>query len=275
MKLSTDISATGDNYPSIAGGIGDILMTRLIFDTVGINPVIYYNEKITETYRDNNTDHTVFVCKLFSHLFGDKFKLFYHDDIRLFYYHFQYDFNIDCINLKKWFPVELEHIPTNEQYIVFHTKVRIDATMETFNNSTRGELARYFQEKKFNKRVVILGERSVDKNIEQQVHEQSNIYSELLMLTNHNDIIDMTVDHCYNSPNFETFIRDLSIIQNADHVYGCGWGGYFAMTWAVSENYSFYMPEQLNHKFITDIAEKKEGRICRHIDSFIKQMDKQ
>jgi hypothetical protein len=72
--------------------------------------------------------------------------------------------------------------------------------------------------------IVLLGERTFPSTYEGNIDGIRTIYNELINLNNNNQIIDLTKDSIYNNLNFNEYLVDMKIINNArlNVIFGCG-----------------------------------------------------
>lgn len=256
---------------TIAGGIGDILMTRLLFDTYGIDEHIAYNTKISAEFREKSIDHAVFVQKLCNYLFPNRFKSYHSEHYEIKNYLDEYDFKPDKLNISERF-TGMDYPAVNGEYIVIHCKCRLDRGMDEMRRQHLTNLHQFLEQKKFTLPVFIIGDKTVSDNVESRIHGQISIYPMLEKLKENNRVFDIAIDECYNKPDFAPFMREIYLLKNAKHVFGLGWGGNFAMTWAVTDRYSFFMHD-LEHKYINTV-EKAHGQADRIVRNFQQWLDK-
>ena len=106
-------------------------------------------------------------------------------------------------------------------YIVFHTKL-----IDCFINEILPQLNIFLSNFKTSKTILILGEKHIGKNLETEMHKTISLYNSLLLLKNNNTVIDLTTDVLTpGNPNFDNFLYDIEIINNADFNVTFGIGG--------------------------------------------------
>jgi hypothetical protein len=261
-----------DEKTSIAGGIGDMLMTRLLFDTHGLNDYVYYNTQISTAYRNASKAHVDFVTALGNKLFPNRFCVFNDPSVSTRNYIDEYEFQPGKLNLKQCFPVSEKAL--RGDYIVIHAKCRLDRGMDEMYRDHIPYLREFLSQKKFTLPVFIVGDRTVSDNHEARTHRQVSIWDSLMLLKPNNDLFDATTPDLYNSPSFHGFMRDMYLLAGAKHVFGLGWGGNFAMSWACTSDYSFFVHD-LDHKYLSAV-EKTQGdssRICRTFQGWVDKMN--
>jgi hypothetical protein len=129
-------------------------------------------------------------------------------------YNLKFDIN-ETIDIK-------DAIGYNE-YIIFHTKCR----------HTINENYLFFKEKykqfcgthKSKYKIIIMGERIFPHTEEVDIHGITTIYSELLELKKHNDIIDNSIEIIYSNLNYDNYKNDINLIKNAKYNICFGLGG--------------------------------------------------
>lgn len=123
---------------------------------------------------------------------------------------------------------------------------------------------------KTNHLIVILGERIVNN----QIQTQCSIYNDLLSLKTNNNVIDLTEEkELLFEPDKETFLRDISIINKSDKIFGLGYGGNFGISWAFSDKFCYYVGN-LHHSIIDFFQQEIPGSIHRDIKEFIREINK-
>lgn len=257
--------------PCINGGMGDLFITRVLFDHNEIEEPVYLCEGEIMYYRGQSFHSVLFAHDLATILFKEA-HLVNPDQYQKRNYQETHWFKEDRpINLFKYF--NLKKHQTND--IVIHTKVRADNDWQQFE-SDRGLLNSYFANKKFNcSKIILIGERKVSVNLEASAHEQTTIYKELLELKNNNEVLDLTRDEIYNVPDYMKWRRDVDVIHSSKHVIGFGWGGNYALTWAFSENYTQWVGTQ-QHRFLDEMISRNDEtkKNIRNFNDFLNELDK-
>lgn len=219
-------------------GIGDILITKMIFDEHNINDLKFnINVPHILRYRGNSQQYVDFVIKLSHQLFGKENIIINENQQTNEPLFDNTNFQLHNLNLSKYFKIKNILEPG---YIVFHTKCRLGLNRELYDSSYE-DLKSFLTNFKSDKKIVILGEKTLSYNQEVAAHGMFTIYEDLLRLNNNNLVLDMAEEALNNTPDWETFIRDISVISNADLNVGVGVGGNFVMCSAFSDNNSFFV----------------------------------
>lgn len=233
---------------SICIGLGDLLITRLLFDVNNIEEEICINTRVIKTSRNNSKDAHIFTKYIVEKLFAK--AVFKDYPVTQFHHYIKHlKLNRKQTNLKKYF--DLRPI-LNEKYLVFHTKSRFGSGIKIDYIKLRESIEKFCKTFKSKYTIVLIGDKKIHdtsyngaKNIRTQFGIFT-IYNQLLFLKNNNKVIDMTCDDLVASPGQESFERDVRIISNSECSIGIGWGGNFSMTWAVSEKFCFFI-DNLSH----------------------------
>jgi hypothetical protein len=218
-------------------GIGDILLTKMVFDTNNIEKEFNIYKPIIDKYREGSEEYLNFVIKLVQTLFGeDSGKVIYHQE-PLFN---NTSYKIGDVNLSGYLNLKRA---LEEPYIVFHTKARFDyqRTAEYFRKNELPTIKQFLKDFKARKKIVILGEREISPNYSTSINNQYTIYEELLLLKDNNEVLDLTAKTLNNSPDWETFERDMSYINYADLNIGVGYGGNMVSCFAFSRKNCFFL----------------------------------
>lgn len=133
------------------------------------------------------------------------------------------------------------NINSNSNYIVFHTKLRLNRQHDY--NNIKQTLKYLFSNLKIKKsdKIYLLGEREFKINYEANLHNIQTIYSELLELHKNNDVVDLTIPEIYNSLDYETYKKDISLISKAKWNIVLGQGGHLCSSLTFG-NCIFYDP---------------------------------
>lgn len=128
-------------------------------------------------------------------------------------------------------------------YIVFHTKVRLDRqTTDKFIQHALPLLDNFFKDFKTDKTIIILGEKKVEECFEQKICNIISIYDNILQLSANNKVIDLTETELYSgNTSFDMFLNDIEIINKADMNICFGLGGPFNLCQAFSKNNICYV----------------------------------
>lgn len=218
-------------------GIGDILITKMVFDNHNLNHKFKIYKPFIQDYRENSEEYLNFIIQLSK-------KLFKQDTIEVVFSHESiFDntkYKIEDLDLSKYFKIKKE---IDEDYLVFHTKIRLDGESKAFLSEQKQAFNSFLKNFKTSKKIVLLGEREIPDKFNQNV-----IYKDLLVLKDNNDIIDLTEEKMITSPKWELFERDVSIIHNADLNIGIGYGGNMVISSAFSDKNCFYIGN-LKHNY--------------------------
>lgn len=211
-------------------GIGDILIFRA---STTEEPLIEINKSIIREYRNDSNDYFIFIEKLIKHLFKN---------VSIIDEPAYIDYNIDNVNndISKYFEFE----KNDENYICLHTKLRVDDEIEEFNKN-KNQFCEIINDLPFEK-VYIVGERIISENFETKYHSHSTIYPAI----NNKKYIDKTVHTLNNNPLWEQFIKDLSLIKNANMNIGIGLGGNMVMSTLLNKNNAFYTLN-IKHQYLS------------------------
>lgn len=210
----------------------------MIFDEHNIDD-LKFNINVSHIlqYRDNSQQYIDFIIKLSHCLFGKENVIINENQQTNGPTFDNTNYQLHNTNLSKYFKIKNILEPG---YIVFHTKCRLGQNRVLFDSSYEA-LKSFLTNFKSDKKIVILGEKTLSHNMEVCAHGMFTIYEDLLRLKNNNFVLDMTEEALNNTPDWETFIRDISIINNADLNVGVGLGGNFVMCSAFSDNNSFFV----------------------------------
>ena len=92
----------------------------------------------------------------------------------------------------------------------------------------------------------------------------TTIYDECMLLKNNNNIIDLTQEVMYNTPDMKNFEKDIGIINNSICNIGVGHGGQFCINLMFSKNSIYYVPPGL-----INININNEMKLITTINDFI------
>ena len=254
---------------SIALGLGDIFITRLVFDCNNLSEeTVRVNSYVIEFYREKEhyDKNMKFVKYLLEKLFHDRYVIFRDCSLNIVNYYVNHRLSDSCKDIKQYFNTDSV---LDEKYIIFHTKARCDnhdqtVSLETYN-AILSQLAEFCSSFKCKYKILIMGGRKVENNTETSLHPHTSIFSlydQVCKLKNNNIVHDCTRDELYDIDAFE---YDMRLLANAEHVVGVGWGGNFAITWGVTANFLFYMPPYLIHPIVSHFS---ENQIHRKLPSF-------
>jgi hypothetical protein len=223
-------------------GIGDLLILRMKEISNNLNIThININKKLIEKYSSNYNTKINFVTKFIMFLFPnvtinindnpcnfniiDNYKL---NTLYLYNY-----VNHNLINIENKYT----------DYIVFHTKMRHDNLIDKFINESLSSLNYFFETFKTSKKIIIMGEKHIGKNIETIKHKTISLYNNLLLLKKNNHVIDLTSNILTEgNPDFNSFLFDIELINKAICNITFGIGGSFNICKAFSKNNISFIP---------------------------------
>lgn len=249
--INNNIDNNNNNYISnIASGIGDILLTKIYN-----NPKkIYYNIKHTLNYKPypDNLKSVIFNIILLYKLFKKKNVIIFNHNKIMLKPVLNTNLNIKNYNLFNYFNFKKKY---DYKYYIIHTKIRLRKGEGHIVNNIKQFCKNLFSSIKFKYKIIILGEQKIDKNNATKIITDMNtIYDECLLLKNNNEVIDLTVEKMYNTPNFTKFEEDINLIHNAVCNIGFGHGGQLCLNIAFS-NYTIYFTS----KNLINLNLKKEN----------------
>ena len=230
-------------------GIGDLIILKKITKVLNINlEKIIISNNLINNYREYPNKFRKFINEFIKILFPNilvqemaKPNLQPLNE-RLYEYIDNFYINND-IDFPK---IEINY----NDYIIFHTKVRLDGQMEKFINEDLNILNNFFKNFQTDKKIILLGEKFIENCCEKEVHNIISIYENLLFLKNNNNIIDLTHDTLYSGQDdFNKFIFDVNLIINAECNIVCSIGGNFCLPQAFSKNNIVFI-SNYKHKII-------------------------
>jgi hypothetical protein len=245
-------------------GIGDLLILKMrqISNNIKINQINVSCQLINE-YRKYPEKYLLFIKNFIKLLFTESNIFISYDNYsleHLFEYNITNTYLYDLLHLT--IPIKY----TN--YIIIHTKVRLDGHMDKFLNHDLHCLDTFFKNFKTNKTILILGEKKVEECAEQKIHNIISIYDNILQLCKNNKVIDLTENELYSGNiNFNMFLNDVELINKADMNICVGIGGSLNLCQAFSKNNICYI-SNFNHPVI-DYYTQINKNLYRDIDSFI------
>ena len=247
------------NVSNINSGIGDILLTKIYN-----NPKqIYYNIKHTLVYKPfpDNLKNVIFNIKLLYNLFTKENVKVFNKDIVVSRPILNLYLNVKEYSLMNYFNIKKS---IYQNYIIIHTKIRLRKGEGHIVNKIKNFCKNLFKDIKFKYKVIILGERKIDENKETKIIDMNTIYDECLLLKNNNNVIDLTVEKMYNTPNFQKFEEDINLVNNAVCNIGFGHGGQFCINLAFSNSTIYYTSKNLIHFKI----KKKNFKVYEDLNVF-------
>jgi hypothetical protein len=269
LKLNNVINIKQNQIAIIPIGLGDLFITRLIYDTYPeINDYIVVNLKIIKDFRNNNQEYEKFIRYLMLKLFRERsvnYEYINNPLSKLKNYSAIYSFKNDITNIKKYFDTSKLF---DYKYLVFHTKLRLFSDNMNRKDEFLIKFTQFTQSFKSKFKIILLGEKRISDNQETKIHNIISVYNILRNLKLNNNVIDLTETELYNTPNKEKFEKDIRIISNAECNIGLGWGGNFNMCWAVTDKFKFFV-DNVQHPILTFFEKNNKKQIYRTIDSLI------
>jgi len=239
-----------DKLIGSATGIGDILLkfASIKFKTTDVTPFNFNLEWFTRPYyRMNPINQLEFRIKLIRELCEsnniptDMIRFIFSKNPQLHPIS-----NKNCENMKQ---LKLDiNLSTSTkvidgEYIVFHTKCRHDSN-ENYK-LLKHKITAFCRNYKSIYKIVILGERNFPHTEEVDAHGITQIYNELMNLTNNNEVIDMSIDCIYSNLNYETYAKDIDVIKHATHNISFGVGGAFCNSICFGKSTIVYCRDEL------------------------------
>jgi hypothetical protein len=136
--------------------------------------------------------------------------------------------------------------------------------MDNFNDCFLQELNSFFSNFKTSKKILLLGEKKIEKNLETNIHKIISLYDNLLLLNNNNIVIDLTNEFLTSgNDNYNDFLKDIEIINKAVCNITFGIGGSFSICNCFSKKIISFIPF-LNHtnRYYKNINEINEINNC-------------
>jgi hypothetical protein len=252
-------------------GIGDLLILKMykINNNIKINTIII-SEKFVQTYRSHPKKYIEFL-NIFIHNLFENITIQYEKDDLIDIFRLS-NYNLNQLYLFDYYKFKNTYENIYGQYIVFHTKARFDYCSQKFNSKCLDILSNFFQNVNFKYKILILGERNVEQNIEAKIHNIISLYNILILMKNNNEIIDLTYDELYSGNEYNDFEKDCNIINNAICNIGFGYGGSLNICMAFSKTNIFYIDE-LKHDCL-DTYNRLTGQLFINFDDFFKKINK-
>lgn len=247
-------------------GIGDILLTKLIFETNNIEQDFNIYKPIIDQYRNGSEEYLKFTIKLSKTLFGNNSGNIIYNAGRKFC---NTNYKIGHVNLSNYLNIKKM---IDEKYIIFHTKARFDyqKTADFYKKNELPLFRNFLKDFKSEKRILLLGERVISPNKSTTVKNQFTIYEDLLLLKNNNEVLDLTNETLNNSPSWDIFERDMSYINGADLNIGFGYGGNAISCFSFSKKNCFFI-SRIDHPLLKYFSRFTHTKM----DLFLEQIKKE
>ena len=110
-----------------------------------------------------------------------------------------------------------------------------------------------------------MGERIFPHTEEVDYHGITTIYSELLELKTHNDVIDNSIEIIYSNLNYDNYKNDINLIKNAKYNICFGLGGQLCTSVVFGKSTIVYSG---NNKILDTINFKKNNFYFDNTDDF-------
>lgn len=223
-------------------GIGDLLIIKMIYKSKHFDRIII-SKRLLNMYRLNPDNYIIFLNKFIKKLFPGTELVYVNDDKNMWEisnYNFNSAYLFDNYKFNKYY----ENI--YEDYIIIHTKARFDYLSNKFNTEIINKLIVFFRNFKSKFKIILLGERNVEQNLEAVTHNMKSLYECLILLKHNNIVIDLTYDTLYSGNDYDDFEKDLCMINYGKYNIGFGFGGPLNISMAFSKNNIFYI-DDLSH----------------------------
>jgi hypothetical protein len=228
-------------------GIGDCLHLKQVELTNHLDiKKFHISKRLVKDYRKYPERTYQFIQKLLSILFPHT-KIDIVDHMMVPFNFRQYP--IDNLYLYDQIPVSPQWIPPlYQKYVVFHTKIRLETLkdMALFKAHDLPLIRDCFRKLKVKEdmTIILLGEKVIEESIEQKNMDIISIYQELMLLNEHNKVLDLTkIELCSGNPDYDDFEKDMNIIHFADINVSLGCGGNTLICHAFSQkNLTFWGP---------------------------------
>jgi hypothetical protein len=249
-------------------GIGDLLALAMSVKSNNLNiKKITLSTDIIYNYKLYPENYIIFLKKFINFIFPEPEIIIEKKDYKSFDFKKYPIINTYIFDENKYILDENKY----ENYIIFHTKVRLDGCMNKFYNEDLPKLNIFFENFKTNYNIIIMGERNIEDCLEKKVHNITQIYNSLLLLKKNNNVIDLTKNELYSgNPDFNDFLNEIKIINKAKYNIIFGIGGPLTICQAFSKNNISYISNFKN--YVTDYYEKLNKNIYRNIDNFIENI---
>jgi len=217
-------------------GIGDVLLAAAYYHSYYKDkmdrPTLVFNLSIIQQFRNGSTAYEIFIRRLITDLFPEEKILFVSDRNPVTHPDRLLPRSASYSLTSRLSLPPLPDFDFESSYTVLLTKIRIDGTRDYIYQNLDRIVAGLNE---IPGQLVILGERKIASNLETQVHDVISIYNRL----NHPRSLDLTQETLTNDPDYNMFLRDLSILHHAKRVIGIGFGGNFVMSLAFAREIVF------------------------------------
>lgn len=132
--------------------------------------------------------------------------------------------------------------PIYTNYIVFHTKVRMECQMAQFVKRDLPVISKFLKSYQTDKTILIMGERVIEDCCEKRDLGIISLYDEYKVLSKTNNVIDLTKDVLFSgNPDYDDFEYDLNLIHHAEMNIIFGIGGPLNICFAMSQHNLAYI----------------------------------
>jgi hypothetical protein len=266
------------NYMELnpALGIGDLLITKMLEVSNDLNIMkINISTGDISDYKAYPSQNLSFLMQFIKFIFPETTINKIENRLKPQYLYHDNSYKLDKTYIYDHLKFNKVIIPY-DNYIIFHTKVRIDHPdmNHKFNDSDIKTISIFLENYKTDKTILLLGDRHVEKNIETTYHNIKTLYDNLLILNNNNNVIDLTHENlCSGNDNFENFIYEMQLINNAVCNITFGIGGNFVLCQSFSKNNLCYVSDYLNHnEFFIRKAQNVNNNLYSDINKFLQKI---
>jgi hypothetical protein len=257
-------------------GIGDIIILRIkdLSNTLGITD-ININTLQLKTQTENYDTKFAFI-KQFIELLFPRVAIHFtegpHDFHRINDYPLKNTYLYNKICSTRLLRIENKY----SDYIVFHTKLRFDHWIELFNREVLPSLIVFFETFKTSKTILLLGEKEIGQNYETVLLKTTSLHNHMLSLRNNNRVIDLTKDVLTaGNPDFNDFLSDIEIINEAACNITFGIGGPFNICMAFSARHLALIPfyQISNYAGMLKEIQQLNGSIIENVEEMGSRID--
>lgn len=228
---------------SDAVGIGDLL-----FNIICIKNNLKQQYTINLCCFNDDNNRLIFIMKLILDLIkgnnidNNKIKFIFNNEIVInpnLPYHLINNFRLN-IDLNE---NSINQNQNDSEYIIFHTKFRHhDGNLNI--NLIKYKIMNFCRFFKSKYKIYIMGEQIMPETNETKIHNISTIYNELLELNKNNNIVNLTKQDIYNNLDYDDYLRDVKIIQNAKINICFGLGGQLCTSMAFGNSTISYFKNE-------------------------------
>lgn len=256
-------------------GIGDIIILRIkdVANQLGITDININTLQLKTQTEDYETKFS----------FIKQFIQFLFPSVSIHFTEGPFDFDrIHSYPLKSTYlynkiSSRMLHIENKySDYIVFHTKLRLDHWIELFHREVLPSLIVFFETFKTSKTILLLGEKEIGQNHETMLLKTTSLHNYMLSLRKNNTVIDLTKDVLTaGNPDFNDFLSDIEIINEADCNITFGIGGPFNICMAFSQRHVGFVPFYRINAYATMLEEINQlnGCIVEDVEELCERID--